>query len=341
VNLSSLADTAVLNGKTGSVTSSNYAISFSNVETASMTGNSLDRATFNDPNVTSRFTFLPTHAIMDSAAAGFIDTVIGFGGYTGNGQGNNDSLSLYGNTSGQTLTASPAQVSMSVGTLSLVGNNMRNYYSYGQGGTDSATYNGTTAAEVLTSTPAYSVLFSTETLQYFVGFRNLTANSGGGVDSVKMYDSAGNDTFTSSTTTARFFGTTFDYRANGYTRMYAYQTRGNDTATLTGTAGNDRVSGTTAFVILSKSPFIQQVFNFSTVIVNAGTGTDTATLDDSPGNDTLNATGSLAELIYSSGRKVQLNGFDTVTARGTNGGVNRRNVTGTLAYVLNFTGTWV
>jgi hypothetical protein len=191
----------------------------------------------------------------------------------------------------------------------------------------------------LTSFIGYSVLYSTETLQYLVGFRNVTANSGRGVDSAKMYDSAGNDTFTSSTTTARFFGTTFDYRANGYTRVYAYHTRGNDTATLTGTASNDRVSGSTAFVLLSTGSFIQKAFNFSTVIVNAGT--DTATLDDSTGNDTLNASGGLAELIYASGRRVQLNGFDSVTVRGGNGGLNRRNVRGTLAYVLRFTGTWV
>jgi Ca2+-binding RTX toxin-like protein len=121
--------------------------------------------------------------------------------------------------------------------------------------------------------------------------------------------------------------------------MYAYQTKGNDTATLTGTTGNDRVSDSTAFVILSTGSFIQQAFNFSTVIVNAGT--DLATLDDSTGNDTLNASGGLAEMSYGSGRKIQLNGFDTVTARGINGGVNRKHVTGTLAYVLRFTGTWV
>ncbi len=172
-------------------------------------------------------------------------------------------------------------------------------------------------------------------------FRNVTANSGGGIDSAKMYDSAGNDTFVSNISTASFTGATFRYTANGYTKLYAYQTRGNDTATLTGTAGNDRFAGNSAFVILSSGVFIQQVFSFSTVIVNAGTGTDIATLDDSTGNDTLNASGSSAELTYASGRKIRLNGFDRVTARGTAGGVNRRNVTGSLAYVLTFTGTWV
>ena len=38
---------------------------------------------------------------------------------------------------------------------------------------------------------------------------------------------------------------------------------------------------------------------------------------------------------------MQAIGFDSVTADGTAGGVNRRNVIGTLAYVLRFTGVWV
>ncbi len=37
VNLSSLADTATLNGTSGSITSSNYAISYTNVETTLLT----------------------------------------------------------------------------------------------------------------------------------------------------------------------------------------------------------------------------------------------------------------------------------------------------------------
>jgi hypothetical protein len=103
-----------------------------------------------------------------------------------------------------------------------------------------------------------------------------------------------------------------------------------------GSSGSDRLTSVATYSVLVTPTTLQQLTGFRTVIVNAGTGADTATLDD-----TLNASGGLAELIYSSGRKVQLNGFDTVTARGTNGGVNRRNVTGTLAYVLRFTGTWV
>jgi hypothetical protein len=47
------------------------------------------------------------------------------------------------------------------------------------------------------------------------------------------------------------------------------------------------------------------------------------------------------KLIYAIGNKMCLNGFAPLTARGTHGGVNRKHVAGTLAYVLNFTGSWV
>jgi hypothetical protein len=353
VRLSSLGDTATLNGRSGSITSSNYSISFSNVETAVMFGSAGDLATFNDPGTVNKFTFLAPYSIMQSTAAGYLNQTVGFGGSTGNGVGNNDSIFLYGDGGNQTLTASPTQVSMTVGTQPFVGNNIRSSYAYatlsGSTGNDSATYNGTTADEVLTSTPGYSIVSSAQTLQYFVGFKKVTANSGGGVDSAKMYDSSGNDTFTSSTTTARFFGATFDYQANGYTRIYAYQTRGIDTATLTGTAGNDTVVGslanTSITAELGSVRVLQQVFNFSSVIVNVGAGNDSARLDDSTGNDTFNASRLFAELTYANGRKIRLNGLsslaDKVTARGTAGGVNQKIVTGTPPYGLNFVGSWL
>jgi hypothetical protein len=184
------------------------------------------------------------------------------------------------------------------------------------------------------------MLLYPETLPYFVGFRNVTANSGGGVDAAKLYDSTGNDTFTS-TTTASFSGTSFNYTANGYTKIYAYLTKGNDTATPSGTAGNDRVSGNAAFVILSSGAFLQQVLNFSTVIVNASTGTDSVTLDDDTGNDTYNATGNTTELVYAKSHKIRLLDFDSVTANGNKGGVNKKSVTNPLAYQLRFVGNWV
>ncbi len=65
------------------------------------------------------------------------------------------------------------------------------------------------------------------------------------------------------------------------------------------------------------------------------------TLDDDTGNDTFNATGSTAEIVYATGRKIRLLGFDTVTANGTKGGTNRKNVTNPLAYQLRFVGNWV
>ncbi len=320
IGLSSLADNALLRGKSGSITSSNYSISFSNVESTYVFGSATDRATFTDPGRVNTFTMLAPYSIMSSTAGGYTNQTIGFGRNTGNGVGNDDSMFLYGDSGNQSLTASPGQVAMTVGTQPLTGNQMRNYYVYGtlsgSGGTDSAVYNGTTADEVLTATPSYSIISSPETLQYLIGFANVTANSGGGVDSAKMIDSAGNDTFSSSVNSATFFGPRFRYTSNGFTRVYAYQTGGNDTATLNGTAGNDRVTSLPAYVVLISGAFIQQAINFSTVIVNAGAGTDSASLDDSSGNDSFRAVGSLAEIVYSGGHKVQLNEFDRVTVRG-------------------------
>jgi hypothetical protein len=91
-------------------------------------------------------------------------------------------------------------------------------------------------------------------------------------------------------------------------------------------AGNDSLTSLAGYSVLVTPTTLQQATGFRTVIVNAGTGADRASLYDSTGNDIFNGSGSSAQLVYASGRSVQARGFDTVTAIGTLGGVNRRNV---------------
>ncbi len=67
---------------------------------------------------------------LQCAATGYLNETIGFGGSIGN----NDLISIYGDSGNQTWTAATTQVSMTVGTQALVGNNMCNSYAYGQGG---------------------------------------------------------------------------------------------------------------------------------------------------------------------------------------------------------------
>ncbi len=64
VNLSSLADNASLNGKTGSITSSGYTISYANVETTVLNGGANDQVTYNDPGVVNTAYLLPAYGIL-------------------------------------------------------------------------------------------------------------------------------------------------------------------------------------------------------------------------------------------------------------------------------------
>lgn len=346
VYLSTLVDTASLNGTGGSVTSSNYTINFTSVETKFLFGGTGDRATYTDAGSVSLLYTLPTHAIMLDSLNTYFNETVGFGGgYTGNATGNDDYFFMYGGAAADTFTTTPTQASGSPDGVATQGNNFKNIITYGLGGADAITFNGSASNEVLTSlSSVFSVLFSTQTLQYFVGYPSVTVNSGGGTDQAVMYDSTGDDTFTGSFTSSVNSGTGFSNTVNNYAQVYAWNYfGGNDTAILNGSGGNDvaaNIGGTPRYAILSSGSLIQQALLFHSVVVNGGAGTDSATLEDFAGNDTLVAAGADAtitnELLFS----VRFNGFEAVHAVSKNGGTNRltRNAP---TFTLTTAGTWV
>ncbi len=341
VNLSSLADTATLNGPTGSITSSNYAISYANVETTVLNGGASDQVTYNDPGVVNTAYLLPVYGILQGV--GFSNQAIAFGNHTVNAAGNDDNLFIYGDTGVQAYAATPTQARMPVGSQLLLGNNFKRVYAYGMGGNDTATYSGSAADETMTAIAFYTFVNTASTVQYFDSFKTLTIAGNGGLDIAVMYDSPGVDTFTASDTSFRYTRSgVFNNIANGYDRVYAFSYFGGfDTATLNGSNGNDRLTSVATYSVLVTPTILQQATGFRTVIVNALSGNDIATLNDATGNDTLNASGTAAELVYGSGRRVQLAAFDTVFARGFGGGTNRKNVTNPIAFSLVFRGVWV
>ncbi len=340
VNLSSLADSATLSGLTGSITSSGYAISYSNVETTVLNGGASDRVTYNDPGVVNTAYLLPAYGILQGT--GFTNQAIAFGNHTVNAAGNDDNLFIYGDTGVQAYIATPTQARMPVGSQLLIGNNFKRVYAYGMGGNDTATYSGSASDETMTALAFYTFVNTASTVQYFDSFKTLAVAGNGGLDIAVMYDTSGVDTFTASDTSFRYTRSgVFNNIANGYDQVYAFNYFGGfDTATLNGSSGNDRLTSINNYSVLVTPSTLQQATGFRTVIVNAGAGTDTATLQDSAGNDTLNAFAGTAELIYASGRTARAIGFDTVNANGTLGGTNRRTLSSP-TYQLKFKGTWV
>ncbi len=103
VTLSSLADLVTFAGLTGSVSSSNYTISFSGVERAWFHGNGLDNVVFNDPGAVNTAYLLPAYGIVQAPA--YFNQAIGFTNYTVNAAGNNDRLLIYGDSGNQNYTA--------------------------------------------------------------------------------------------------------------------------------------------------------------------------------------------------------------------------------------------
>ncbi len=302
VTLSSLADTAILNGKNGSITSSGYAISYANVETTVLNGGANDQVTYNDPGGVNTAYLLPAYGILQGT--GFTNQAIAFGNHTVNAAGNDDNLFIYGDTGVQAYVATPSQARMPVGSQLLIGNNFKRVYAYGMGGNDTATYSGSAADETMTALAFYTFVNTASTVQYFDSFKALTVAGNGGLDIAVMYDTTGVDTFTASDTSFRYTRSgVFNNIANGYDRVYAFNYFGGfDTATLNGSSGNDKLTSINNYSVLVTPSTLQQATGFRTVIVNAGTGTDTATLQDSPGNDTFNAFAGTAELIYGNGR---------------------------------------
>ncbi|MBL8827624.1 MAG: hypothetical protein JNM18_11660 [Planctomycetaceae bacterium] len=341
VKLSSLADTAAFAGPSGSITSSSYAINYSNVETSVLNGGANDQVTYNDPGVVNTGYLLPQYGILQGV--GFRNQAIAFGNHTINAAGNDDNLFIYGDGGVQAYVAMPTQARMPVGSQVLTGNNFKRVYAYGMGGNDTATYSGSALDETMTALWNYVFVNTDSTVQYFDSFKTLTVAGNGGLDIAVMYDTTGVDTFTASDTSFRYTRSgVFNNIANGYDRVYAFNYFGGfDTATLNGSSGNDKLTSVANYSVLVTPTTLQQATGFRTVIVNAGTGNDTATLQDSTGNDTLNAFAATAELIYANGRTARAIGFDTVNVNGTLGGTNRRNVTNPLAYQLKFKGTWV
>ncbi len=217
VNLSSLADTATLNGTSGSFTSSNYAISYANVETTVLNGGASDQVTYNDPGVVNTAYLLPAYGILQGT--GFTNQAIAFGNHTVNAAGNDDNLFIYGDTGVQAYVATPTQARMPVGSQVLLGNNFKRVYAYGMGGNDTATYSGSAADETMTALAFYTFVNTASTVQYFDSFKTLTVAGNGGLDIAVMYDSAGVDTFTASDTSFRYTRSgVFNNIANGYDR---------------------------------------------------------------------------------------------------------------------------
>ncbi len=133
VNLSSLADTATLNGPSGSITSSNYAISYTNVETTVLNGGANDQVTYNDPGVVNTAYLLPVYGILQGF--GFSNQAIAFGNYTVNAAGNDDNYSSTATRAFKPMSPRQHSSPYAGGSQVLLGNNFKRVYAYGMGAT--------------------------------------------------------------------------------------------------------------------------------------------------------------------------------------------------------------
>ncbi len=79
VGLSTLADSATFNNRSGAITSSNYTITHHGVETQYLFGGTTDSARFQDSLANDLFWALPSYSIMTAVDNSFFNQVIGFG----------------------------------------------------------------------------------------------------------------------------------------------------------------------------------------------------------------------------------------------------------------------
>ncbi len=347
IGLSSLADAAAFNNRSGAVTSSNYAITFSNVETQYVFGSTSDSAAFQDSLSGDLFWALPTYSIMTATDNSYFNEVVGFGpSITVQAtQGGFDVAQLIGSSSNDAYTGGVASATLVGPSINFRADGFDQYYGYSGGGTgDTAVLNGNTGDDVMYGLSVYSILVASNIQNYVVGFPSVTANASTGNDIAILYDSQSDDNFVANPTTARLFGAGYSNRVNGFDQVHANAFGGNDTATLDGSSGNDVFYGnSTDAQLLATGVFYLRTNRFELTHVNLSSslGFDQALFFDGPGNDQFAAAGNQAENLYFNNARNRVNAFDAVYAYSQNGGTNRRTITNPLAFSLVFSGTWL
>jgi hypothetical protein len=216
------------------------------------------------------------------------------------GLGGEDTLSVYGKTSDETVEFNGLAVHVSEsGVYDAYGSNFENTYVYSGGGADTASMLGTTGADKFYGLPTNSYIRAEGSayLNYVKGFSNVTVDGAGGDDTAYLYDSDGDDSLTASPTTAEI---TFNPTAGGqivntltaFSEINAIaENGGNDDATLTGTNTVDKFYGFDdhSYLRADDWSYLFHTQGYDSVTSDALTGDDVAYFFDSDGDDMFTA----------------------------------------------------
>jgi len=242
----------------------------------------------------------------------------------------NDTLLFAGNANPETAALSTTGVTVSGAGYTFSATNLEYKYLFGDT-SDSVTLSDSAGGDLLYQLPAYSLMFDS-TVSYYnqaIGFGNVTANATSGLDILLVYGTAGNDTYSASTTNSTLTSAGLSLFGNNFEQVFAFGSGGNDAATFTGSSGDEVFYGLGGYgySVVNNAVYLQYLIGFSQTTVSAGSGNDGAIFFDAAGNDTFTASPNSASMS-GPGFSDTANGFDSIYAFATGGGVDTANLDG-------------
>ena len=246
------------------------------------------------------------------------------------GAAGNDTVLFYTPAATSTATLSASGATVGSTNYTFTASNVEYKYLFG-GTNDSATFSDTAGNDQLYQLPGYTLMFD-GTLSYYnqtIGFGSSTVNATSGLDILLVYGTGGNDTYAASTTSSVLTSTGLSLTGNGFDQVFAFGVGGSDTANFTGSSGDDVFYGLGGygFEVVTSGAFLQYFIGFSQTTATDGTGNDSAIFFDFSGNETFTGSPTAASMA-GQGFSDTVNGFDSVFAFASGGGVDTANLDG-------------
>ena len=270
------------------------------------------------------------------------------------GGGGTDVAKLYGDPDGKDIfKADPQGATLSGDGYSNDVASFHYVHAYAtEGGGDSAELRGSENDDKFKSVPddGYAKMYGDSLYVRAKFFDTVDAYSMGGNDLARMFGSPGNDTFEGRKDSSRFHGDTFDVTANNFSRVFALAGQGGyDISKLTDSVLKDELHAKphkTELFDMSTDGSVYKITarGFDRIHAEASEGGfDKAKLWDTSGDDLVEARGDQVSFSTMRGELEMLYdilAFESVKARGFNGGNNTSRAVQSSTIDLTMEGTW-
>lgn len=312
------ADTATLAPNSGQMVGSDYAVSWTEMESTLLHSNGgADVATLADSGGNDSLAASPTQATL--TGTGYTVQVNGVGTVTVSASGGNDTATLTDSAGNDSFAATATFAGLSGAGYSLYVLGFNSVQAMASSGNDTASLYDSAGNDSFAFAPTTATLSGLGFSNQANGFDNVYATASVGADTAALLDSASADSFVGTPTYATLTGPAYLAYAIGFDTVTATASTGMDTASLFDSVGNDSYVATPTYAtLIHGTGSIHYAIGFDAVYSTASSGTDTASLYDSAGNDVFTGTPGYSYLS-GTGLLAYAIGYDTVYSTATAG----------------------